>query len=53
MASAVLSVGSPPNDENPSLNFEDYFDEGFAFTALLFGVGERAFTQTATGSRLL
>ena len=36
LATAVLSAGSPPvnDDENPSLNFDDDFDKGFAFSGL-------------------
>ena len=43
-ASAVQGASTRPNgDEKPSLNFDDCFEEGFAFTGLLTGSGNRGF----------
>ena len=42
--SAVQGASTRPNDdEKPSLNFDDGFEEGFAFTGLLAGSGNRGF----------
>ena len=43
-ASAIQDASTRPNDdEMPSLNFDDGFEEGFAFTGLLAGSGNRGF----------
>ena len=42
--SAVQGASKRPNDdEKPFLNFDDGFEEGFAFTGLLAGSGNRGF----------
>ena len=51
-ASAVQGVSTrPTDDEKPSLNFDDGFEEGFAFTGLLDGSGNRAFHPNGSGKR--
>ena len=43
-ASAVEDASTRPNDdEKPSLNFDNGFEEGFVFTGLLAGSGNRGF----------
>ena len=43
-ASAVQDASTRPHDdEKPSLNFDDGFEEGYAFTGLLAGSGNRGF----------
>ena len=42
--SAVQDASTRSNDDKkPSLNFDDGFEEGFAFTGLLAGSGNRGF----------
>ena len=45
IASAVMGASTRPanDDQKPSFNFDDDFDEGFAFTALLAGGVKRGF----------
>ena len=51
-ASAVQGASTRPNDvKKPSLNFDDGFEEGFAFTGLLAGSGNRGFHPNGSGNR--
>ena len=51
-ASAVQGASTRPNDdEKPSPNFDDGFEEGFAFAGLLAGNGNRGFHPNGSGNR--
>ena len=51
-ASAVQGATTRPNDdEKPSPNFDDGFEEGFAFAGLLAGSGNRGFHPNGSGNR--
>ena len=47
IASAMLSTDSPCDDEKPSLNFDDDFNEGCEFTGLVNDSGERGFHRNS------
>ena len=48
-SAAVLRTSSPPvnGDEKPSLNFDDDFKNGLAFSRLVAGSGRRGFHPNA------